>query len=93
MKHQHVHVAHRAFYAVMDTMKANDASKGSAWLGQDVETHLAHAREHLHQLNRGDRSEDHLRHAVTRMAMALYIQQPPKASGDPITFDTEDYHA
>jgi len=73
MNKTHAIVAKEAFEAVMLTMKLNDDAKGNAWLNQDVDTHLAHARQHLHLLNRGDTKEDHIRHAVTRIAMALAI--------------------
>lgn len=73
MNKAHTIVAKEAFDAVMETMKINDQAKGNAWLHQEVETHLAHARQHLHLLNRGDASEDHIRHAVTRIAMALAL--------------------
>ena len=61
--------------AVMLVMGANDVAKGNAWVNQATDTHLAHARQHLHHLNRGDDTEDHLRHAVTRLAMALAIME------------------
>lgn len=78
MKQSHTIVAKEAFDAVMHTMKVNDNAKGDAWLHQEVDTHLAHARQHLHMLNRGDNSEDHIRHAITRIAMALAITRCDK---------------
>ena len=70
-------VAKEAFDAVSSVMKTNE-SKGDAWIHQEVETHLAHARQHLHLLNRGDKSENHVMHAITRMAMAIAISNRGK---------------
>jgi hypothetical protein len=79
MNQVHTLVAKKSFDAVIQVMGANDVAKGNAWVNQDTDTHLAHARSHLHHLNRGDGTEDHLRHAVTRLAMALAIMECDRA--------------
>jgi Domain of unknown function (DUF5664) len=41
------------------------------WRVYPAEYHLGRARRHLYLLNRGDTTELHLEHAVTRLLMAL----------------------
>lgn len=65
-------IANNAFYAVLDTMRAND-SKGESWLIVPAKEHLRHAATHLSSYKAGDASEDHLGHAMTRIAMAMEI--------------------
>ena len=58
-----------------DIMGANQDEKGNTWVMQDTDVHLAHATEHLFKYNQeGDMEEDHLAHAITRIAMALAIR-------------------
>jgi hypothetical protein len=44
---------------------------GDTWREHPVVEHLRHAAAHLRKLERGDTSEPHLKHAATRVLMAL----------------------
>lgn len=61
-------------------MKENK-SKGDAWQKQSFKEHIAHAKIHLAMLEdeisfgiRDKANEDHLAHALTRLAMASSIE-------------------
>lgn len=45
------------------------------WKTQNVAEHLRHAREHIRLHTIGDDSEPHLRHALTRLAFAVEINE------------------
>ncbi len=57
---------------VYDVIVANiDKYPEEKWKTQDVEEHLAHAVDHIASYQAGDKSEDHLAHALTRIDMAI----------------------
>jgi hypothetical protein len=43
------------------------------WMKQSAEKHLDHADKHLTMLELDNRDEDHLAHALTRLAMAMVL--------------------
>ena len=43
------------------------------WLRQSADKHLEHAEKHLTMLGLDNRDEDHLAHAITRLAMARHL--------------------
>jgi hypothetical protein len=45
------------------------------WLRQEIEHHLEHAEKHLTMLGLDNRDEDHLAHAITRLAMARFLSR------------------
>lgn len=46
------------------------------WRRIPFEEHLSHALEHLFLLMNGDASDDHLGHALTRLAFAVAMEPP-----------------
>ncbi len=46
-----------------------------AWLENAPENHARRAARHLAQLEAGDRSEDHLTHALCRLALAVEVRE------------------
>jgi len=47
---------------------------GDSW-GLTPTQHILHAKAHLDAYTRGDKSEDHLAHAFTRLMMAVAIEK------------------
>lgn len=43
------------------------------WLNQTVDKHMDHAEKHLTMHELDNRDEDHLAHAITRLAMARVL--------------------
>lgn len=59
-----------------ETMLAGHAAHpDDGWRGMPPSAHLLHAGKHLLMHDAGDTSEPHLRHALTRIAMALTLQE------------------
>ena len=46
-----------------------------AWAEDSPANHARHALRHLKLLDAGDRHEDHLAHAATRMLLALEVRE------------------
>jgi hypothetical protein len=50
-------------------MQAGQARHGESWRTRGDAVDLAHAHAHLRSLEAGDGAEDHLAHALTRLAI------------------------
>ena len=64
-------VAQIAYGIVLEVMKAGEAKHGNTWLNRSDDLDIGHARVHLADHSKGDTSEDHLEHAMTRLAITL----------------------
>jgi hypothetical protein len=60
-----------ALLAIAEVMRTGARKLHEHWRTFSTEHHLEHARAHLQAFDAGDRSEDHLAHAPTRLLMAL----------------------
>jgi hypothetical protein len=61
---------------IADVMKHGAASHpDNDWVRRTPEYHLARAEEHLRLLRNGDRKQNQLAHAATRLLMALTLQE------------------
>jgi len=65
-----------AIAALHDVLKVGaERYPDEKWKTQNVAEHLRHAREHIRLHTIGDESEPHLRHALTRLAFAVEINE------------------
>jgi hypothetical protein len=53
----------------------NNKDKGDKWKTQLLEEHIDHAISHLACALESDSDEDHLAHALTRVAMAICVKE------------------
>ena len=74
--------AGQAFRAVDKVMKDNQAEKGDSWTGIPGLLHVRHAVDHLTAFlyevsvsGYTPTEEDHLAHALTRIAMAITLRE------------------
>jgi hypothetical protein len=66
----------RALKSVARTLDAGERDHPHRqWQRTKIRHHVDHAISHLHKWGMGDRSEDHLAHAATRILMALELEQ------------------
>lgn len=65
-----------AIAAIHDVLRVGaERYPDEKWRTQNVAEHLRHAREHIRLHTIGDDSEPHLRHALTRLAFAVEINE------------------
>lgn len=67
-----------AFLTATKVMAEHEDQKGSTWLSKPVPEHVSHALVHLQNFFSQDPAvpdEDHLAHALTRLAMAQVLRQ------------------
>lgn len=48
------------------------------WREVDIIDHLCHANHHIEDYIAKDKTEDHIAHAMTRLAMAIYLRNDLK---------------
>lgn len=72
----------KARQAVVTTM-SNNSSKNGEWKTKSVYYHLDHAVEHVKMWAKGDASEPHLDHAITRLVMAREMAHAMPPAADP----------
>ena len=76
---EYAQVAKLAYDTVQEVMRQGEADGKSGWDTEwYTEGHLAHAGQHIIELsengcNADTSDEEHLRHALTRIAMAYYL--------------------
>ncbi len=75
---EYAKVAKLAYDTVQEVMRQGEADGKSGWEEQHIMyTHLDHARDHIDDFIFGSEvthsEEGHLRHALTRCAMAYYL--------------------
>ncbi len=64
-----------ALAAVAAAMVEGEKNHGSDdWRNRPPSFHIQRARAHLDALDAGDRTEDHLAHAATRLLMVLELE-------------------
>lgn len=56
-------------------MGTNQGEKGDGWLEKEIEVHIQHTLLHLWKFEVGKKDEDHLAHALTRLAMAITLRE------------------
>jgi hypothetical protein len=66
-----------ALLAIAEVMRTGARKPHEHWRAYPATHHLEHARAHLERLAEGDRSEEHLAHAATRLLMALATKVQP----------------
>lgn len=66
-------VARLAMDTVHEVMRAGEADNKSGWEECGIHSSLAHAENHLECWEYNQTPEEHLRHALTRCAMAYYL--------------------
>jgi hypothetical protein len=71
-----------ALDAIERTLAEGEARHRGAWRRQRVVEHVQHARDHLRAWGRGIPGEDHLGHALTRLAMAVQLASAATAERD-----------
>ena len=67
-------VADGARNTVMETMFEGDIRGAHGWETKGVLHHLYRAANHIMLYLIGDRSEDHVSHAITRLSMVRYLK-------------------
>jgi hypothetical protein len=71
----YIDLAKTAFNTVLATMLEGEKQHpGNEWKTVDINTHLAHEAIHCVKYVEGDTSEDHIAHALTRLAMIKALQ-------------------
>ena len=66
----------KALDVVTGIMRDGAASHpNNDWIGRTPQFHVGRAEDHLRQLHEGDQQQNHLAHAVTRLLMALTLQE------------------
>jgi hypothetical protein len=70
----YIKLAEIAFNAVLQTMMDGEKKHGAnEWKKQSMLEHKMHIAEHFYKIN-SDTSEDHIAHAMTRLAMIKYLE-------------------
>jgi hypothetical protein len=64
-----------ALCRIETVLAANEPKYAGHWRQQAVAEHVAHAQQHLVAYAAGDRDEDHLAHAATRVLMAMQLAE------------------
>ncbi|MGH8013319.1 MAG: dATP/dGTP diphosphohydrolase domain-containing protein [Candidatus Binataceae bacterium] len=73
----------RALKAVARTLDEVERwHKPDGWKHHSVWAHVEHAMKHLNQWFDGDKSENHLAHAATRLLMALELAEFNKSTNE-----------
>jgi hypothetical protein len=62
-----------ALNAIQRVMAANQKEKGNGWMDITIKEHLYHAAIHINKEGFSE-GEDHLSHALTRIAMAITLR-------------------
>ena len=69
----YISLAQLAYDIVLDTMISGEKDHpGNPWTEKSASYHLSHASDHIDKHAIGDDAEDHLKHALTRIVMAIY---------------------
>ncbi len=64
-----------ALARVARVLRANDGRHGRSWRHQSITEHLEHAVARLAAWRAGDQNEDHLGHALCRLAFAATLDE------------------
>jgi hypothetical protein len=81
----------RALCALAATLSAGrQTHRSGMWRTKSVEYHLGRARRHLDLILVRETSEDHLSHALARLAMALELRQRAGNVARVVPTDTPD---
>ncbi len=76
MDPEHIKLAQIAHDTVLRTMQEGEQTHpGNEWQQQPEIYHLIHATTHIASAGLKDTSEDHIGHALTRLAMIKYLQK------------------
>lgn len=67
-----------AIHVIAKVLEDNSDKYGPGdWRRIDIREHIAHAIEHVWQHQLGDISENHLDHALCRLAMVVALRERP----------------
>jgi hypothetical protein len=76
MNPEYIKLAQIAYNTVLATMLEGEAThQGNEWQEVDINTHLAHEAVHCVKYVKGDTSEDHIGHALTRLCIIKALQK------------------
>jgi len=76
MNHEYEKLAKIAYDTVLATMLEGEKQHpGNEWQTVDINTHLAHEAMHCVKYVEGDTSENHIAHALTRLAIIKEMQK------------------
>ena len=80
----YIDLSNIAYATVLKVLTTNDEKHGTVWLNKSIQEHLIHANEHCECLLAGDppNGEDHLTHALTRIAMAIQVREIERKKSD-----------
>jgi len=75
MNPDYIKLAKIAYDTVLQTMIEGEKEHGTdGWKDTQTGEHFKHADNHLFLYLKGDSSEDHIAHAMTRCAMIKYLE-------------------
>jgi hypothetical protein len=76
MNPEYIKLAQIAYDTVLATMQEGETTHpAQEWQEVDINTHLAHEAVHCVKYVEGDTSEDHIGHALTRLALIKALQK------------------
>ena len=76
MNPEYIKLAQTAYDTVLATMLEGEKQHpGNEWQGKSIGEHFRRADKHLFMYLKGDTSEDHIGHALTRLTMILALQK------------------
>jgi len=70
----HDELARLAQRVVLEVMTEGDLKGNTGWEAWDPGAHAIRARDHIKAWFHNDESEDHLRHALTRITMEIALE-------------------
>lgn len=71
----YIKLAQIAYDTVIQTMQEGEKSHpNDDWQNVDIMEHFRHALDHLANWELDENDEDHLAHAITRLAMIKYLE-------------------